>query len=87
MVDKKVSDFAQLPATDMHTLWNNDHYQSGRALFSPEKADRQIETICDGCDIFAKFQKPSAPVRREAAKAQPMVDQLVQISDGSHRIE
>lgn len=53
VVYKHASDFGQLPA-DVMSLWNNDHYQSARALFSPRTAPRAQETICDGCEIFAK---------------------------------
>ena len=54
VVYKESSDFATLPATDMMSLWNNDRYQSARALFSPRHAPHAVETICDGCGIFAK---------------------------------
>jgi len=56
---KKESDFAQLPAGDVHALWNNDSYQSGRSLFSPKNPPRMVNTICDGCDIFGKYKKQS----------------------------
>ncbi|HWP85016.1 MAG TPA: radical SAM/SPASM domain-containing protein [Terriglobia bacterium] len=59
VVYKKESDFAQLPARDLRALWNNDHYQSGRALFSPQNAAHPVGTICDGCDIFRKYPKPA----------------------------
>lgn len=72
VVDKKHGDFGQLPSDNIHEFWNNDYYQSGRALFSPEDAPRQVGTICDGCDIFAQYPKPRAE--------RPVVDeQLVQI--------
>jgi MoaA/NifB/PqqE/SkfB family radical SAM enzyme len=53
VVYKQSSDFGQLPA-DVMTLWNNDHYQSARALFSAQPAPAPVATICDGCDIFSK---------------------------------
>ena len=53
VVDKESSDFGRMPA-DVMTLWNNDHYQSGRAWFSARQARRTVPTICDGCEIFAK---------------------------------
>ena len=53
VVYKDSSDFGQLPG-DVMSLWNNDHYQSGRALFSARQARRKVPTICDGCEIFAK---------------------------------
>jgi MoaA/NifB/PqqE/SkfB family radical SAM enzyme len=56
VVYKKDSDFGQLPA-DVGALWNNDKYQSARALFSPRSAPRSVETICDGCEIFAQYPK------------------------------
>jgi MoaA/NifB/PqqE/SkfB family radical SAM enzyme len=56
---KKEWDFAQLPASDMHALWNNDFYQSGRSLFSPKNAPRMLNTICDGCGLFGRYKKQS----------------------------
>jgi radical SAM protein with 4Fe4S-binding SPASM domain len=53
VVYKKESDFGQLPA-DVASLWNNDKYQSARALFSRDVAPNAVATICDGCEIFAK---------------------------------
>jgi MoaA/NifB/PqqE/SkfB family radical SAM enzyme len=53
VVYKESSDFGQLPADTM-SLWNNDHYQSARALFSHHSAARPQPTICDGCEIFQK---------------------------------
>lgn len=87
VVDKKDSDFAQLPATDLHGVWNNDHYQSGRALFSPQKADKQIETICDGCDIFAKFDKPGSQRPQKPALVRPDTEKLVQIGEVAERVK
>lgn len=58
VVYKKESDFAQLPVTDIRALWNNDHYLSARSLFSATDAPRKLDTICDGCDIFAQHHKP-----------------------------
>jgi MoaA/NifB/PqqE/SkfB family radical SAM enzyme len=74
VVYKKESDFAQLPARNVMRLWNNDHYQSARALFSPLNAPRPVETICDGCDIFGKH--PSKLTREPVREAE-----LVQIGD------
>ena len=59
VVYKKDSDFAQLPATDIHALWNNEKYLSARSLYSPTDVSSRVETICDGCDIFTKYDKPS----------------------------
>ncbi len=56
VVYKKSSDFGELPANVM-SLWNNDKYQSARALFSPRTAPRRVDTICDGCEIFAQHPK------------------------------
>jgi radical SAM protein with 4Fe4S-binding SPASM domain len=53
VVYKESSDFGRLPAEVM-SLWNNDNYQSARSLFSHRSAPRKQETICDGCEIFAK---------------------------------
>lgn len=57
VVYKKDSDFAQLPANPME-VWNNEKFQSARSLFSPQNAPEYVETICDGCDIFARYNKP-----------------------------
>jgi len=56
VVYKKHSDFGQMPA-DVMSLWNNDKYQSGRALFSRRSAPNPVSTICDGCEIFAQYPK------------------------------
>jgi MoaA/NifB/PqqE/SkfB family radical SAM enzyme len=53
VVYKESTDFGRLPGNVM-SLWNNDHYQSGRALFSGRHARRTVPTVCDGCEIFAK---------------------------------
>jgi MoaA/NifB/PqqE/SkfB family radical SAM enzyme len=53
VVYKESSDFGRLPG-DVMTLWNNDHYQSARALFSSRTPARPQHTICDGCEIFEK---------------------------------
>lgn len=82
VVDKKDGDFAQLPAEDMHKTWNNDHYQSGRALFSPENAKNTVPTICDECDIFAQYPKPG-----RKAKAPVAQTELVQITAAPERVQ
>jgi len=56
VVYKKSSDFGDLPG-DVMSLWNNDKYQSARALFSARSAPRTVATICDGCEIFAQHPK------------------------------
>lgn len=80
VVYKKESDFAQLPVTDVMRLWNNDKYQSARALFSPRSAPNPEETICDGCDIFAKYDKPNVRVIRP--RIHNPEEELVQIGRG-----
>jgi MoaA/NifB/PqqE/SkfB family radical SAM enzyme len=60
VVYKKSSDFGTLPVDDIGTLWNNDHYLSARALFSSRLAPRPQQTICDGCEIFAKHSSKLA---------------------------
>lgn len=79
VVYKKDSDFAMLPAENMMDVWNNDHYQSARALFSAQDAPRKIETICDGCDIFAKFNKPTNTASPPQPPDPHPVRELVQI--------
>jgi len=56
VVYKKDSDFAQMPAAVMD-VWNNEKYQSARSLFSPTEVLNKVETICDGCEIFAKYDR------------------------------
>lgn len=68
VVYKKDSDFAQLPVANIRQMWNNDHYLSARALFSPHEASRPRETVCDGCDIFRKYDKPSGLSRPAGAQ-------------------
>ncbi len=83
VVYKKDSDFAQLPTTDVMGLWTNEKYLSARALFSPRNAPRHVETICDGCDIFAKYDKPhAAVVRPHVHRQEDPADELVQIGRG-----
>ncbi|HEU0119469.1 MAG TPA: radical SAM/SPASM domain-containing protein [Bryobacteraceae bacterium] len=83
VVDKKHGDFGQLPVSDVRKLWNNDYYQSGRALFSPQNAANTVETICDGCDIFAQYDKP----RRNGQKQPDSQPGLVQIGSATRRVE
>jgi MoaA/NifB/PqqE/SkfB family radical SAM enzyme len=66
VVYKESSDFGRLPADTM-SLWNNDHYQSARSLFSDRTARRQQATICDGCEIFQKH--PSREGSRDVSRA------------------
>ena len=67
VVYKESSDFGRFPAEAM-SLWNNDHYQSARALFSHQTAPVQQPTICDGCEIFEKH--PSKALVDQLAKSQ-----------------
>lgn len=82
VVDKQAGDFAQLPVKDIRSVWNNDHYQSGRSLFSPDGPAKKVATICDDCDIFEQYHKPGTP-KRDAA---PAADSLVQIANSSDRV-
>jgi len=59
VVYNRATDFGQLPVADVRQLWNNDRYQSARALFSPREASRWAPTVCEGCDIFEKYPKPA----------------------------
>ncbi len=57
IVPRQETDFANLSAVekfDPLDLYNNEFYQSGRALFRQEKSVGRIRTTCDGCDIFAR---------------------------------
>jgi MoaA/NifB/PqqE/SkfB family radical SAM enzyme len=67
VVYQQETDFAQLPVPDLTATWNNHKYQSARALFSPREAGHNVPTICDGCDIFQKYDKPS--IRRRPASS------------------
>lgn len=70
VVFKKESDFAQLSgAEDIGAVWNNDHYLSARALFSPREAPHKVPTICDGCDIFSKHKSKAAAASRAVASS------------------
>ena len=62
VVYKESSDFGRFPAEAM-SLWNNDHYQSARALFSNQTAPVQQPTICDGCEIFEKHPSKALVAR------------------------
>ena len=61
VVYKESSDFGHLPFDTM-SLWNNDYYQSARALFSARTVPTRKATICDGCEIFQRH--PSKEVAR-----------------------
>ena len=69
VVYKQSSDFGRLP-DDVMSLWNNDAYQSARALFSSRTAPRPHATICDGCEIFEKYPG-KRPVDRRGVGVQP----------------
>ena len=59
VVYRKNRDFAMLnpEALDVRALWNNDKYRSARALFSSQTVTPKRTTVCDGCDIFAKYER------------------------------
>ena len=70
-VYKGSRDFGQLEAdcpTDVDALWNNEKFQSARALFTAKDWEGRKRTVCDGCDIFK--QHASKAQARAAAKAQ-----------------
>ena len=63
IVPRQHTDFANLSEMDdidVMKIYNNDFYQSGRALFRKEKSIGRVRTTCDGCDIFAR--PPANPV-------------------------
>lgn len=88
VVYKKDSDFAQLSnGEDVRAVWNNEHYLSARALFSSTEPLQKVETICDGCDIFAKHknkinqQRPLPPeVKPAAAEASSRLVEIQPVS-------
>lgn len=85
IVPRQSTDFANLSGLekiDIREIYNNDFYQSARALFRNRKSVGRVATTCDGCDIFAR---PVAnPVMRSSPTpptdmAQPQLVQLSQI--------
>ncbi|MCA9185531.1 MAG: radical SAM protein [Pirellulaceae bacterium] len=71
IVYRETTDFANLKGTesvDVHEIYNNPMYRSGRALFRPEKSVGHVPTTCDGCDIFAR---PQANAIRKPPSRQP----------------
>lgn len=44
--------FCDLTHTDFSAIWNNESYQSARALFSGKKSP--VETVCNRCNLFCK---------------------------------
>lgn len=74
IVPRQETDFAKLNELenfDVLEIYNNEFYQSARALFGKRKSVGRIRTTCDGCDIFAR---PAAnPVVRGEASSQPNV--------------
>jgi MoaA/NifB/PqqE/SkfB family radical SAM enzyme len=63
VVNQEATDFGRVPARNVHELWNNAHYQSARSLFGPKDIATPVATVCDGCDIFRKYDKPSNTAR------------------------
>jgi radical SAM protein with 4Fe4S-binding SPASM domain len=51
------NDFGHSLTQGVDELWNNEHYQSARALFS-KKGTPTVDTICDRCHIFQQRAKP-----------------------------
>lgn len=68
IVPRQNTDFANLSSLEdfnVLDLYNNEFYQSGRALFRKEKSVGRVNTTCDGCNIFAR---PAAnPVKIDSA--------------------
>lgn len=56
VVYRKNRDFAQLTdgPIDVRAIWNNEHYVSGRSLFSSAAVRNRKPTVCDSCDIFER---------------------------------
>lgn len=79
VVYKEESDFAKLPAegfsaATFREIWNNDKYLSARSFYSDKRAPREVPTICDGCDIFARHSS------KEGKSARPAKSGLVAIA-------
>jgi len=57
VVYQKDRDFADLSQiedkADVMAIYNNERFQWARSLFTHRAAEKQIATVCDGCDIFA----------------------------------
>jgi radical SAM protein with 4Fe4S-binding SPASM domain len=45
-------DFGNLLTSSLDEVWNNDHYRSSRALFSPKPYEGSGETVCARCPLF-----------------------------------
>ncbi len=58
-------DFADLKTVDgtidIGAIYNNEKYQSARALYSPKTPHKTCSTVCDGCDIFAMHPSKARP--------------------------
>ncbi len=57
IVPRQTTDFANLSnldSIDVLQIYNNENYQSGRALFRNTKSESKVRTTCDGCDIFGR---------------------------------
>lgn len=50
------NDFGDLLAEDYQSIWNNERYQSARALFR-HGGQPTVRTICDRCNIFERRVK------------------------------
>lgn len=53
------NDFGDFKTQKIDDIWNNEKYQSARALFRKDGA-ATAPTICDGCHIFKQHSKPAS---------------------------
>jgi radical SAM protein with 4Fe4S-binding SPASM domain len=59
IIYKQERDFGNLNTSplDIGKIWNNEKFQSGRSLFSPEEIPGRERTVCDECTIFTRHPK------------------------------
>lgn len=55
MVSRQAADFGHSLDSDLHSLWNNQHFISARALFSRTDVPHRLLTVCEGCDVFRQL--------------------------------
>lgn len=54
MVYDKKYDFSNILEGEIDEIWNNEFYQSARALFSKREKLTQKSTVCSRCSMFSK---------------------------------
>ena len=68
IVDNEKMDFGNLTNETLDEMWNNEQYQSARAEFSSHAPSNGVATVCTGCKIF---EKPERPTNARESRSRP----------------